>query len=123
MISILSIVAVHGLGGHREKTWTHADTNMLWLRDFLPSDLQDLIKARVMSFGYDATTAFSQAVTNIDMVAEALLAETHSQRRRSVGGTAKPIIFICHSLGGIIVKKAGLYEPHGLRRMLIQNRH
>ena len=46
-----SIVAVHGLNGHREKTWTVNGVN--WLRDFLPLDISN---ARIYSWGYDANT-------------------------------------------------------------------
>jgi hypothetical protein len=49
---LFSIVAVHGLNGHREKTWT-ADNNVLWLRDLLPKHLPN---ARILSWGYDANT-------------------------------------------------------------------
>ncbi|MCJ1268052.1 hypothetical protein MMC22_007938, partial [Lobaria immixta] len=48
---LLDIVAVHGLNGHREKTWTVNDVN--WLRDLLPLDIP---KARILSWGYDART-------------------------------------------------------------------
>lgn len=104
----------------RENTWTDLHSGNLWLRDFLPSDLPT---ARVMSFGYNATTLFSQVVTNIDNMVEALLAATHV-RRRSTNGTAKPIIFICHSLGGIIVKKASILRSRMecQSRMLIPSR-
>lgn len=44
-------MAVHGLNGHRENTWTVSDVN--WLRDLLPSDIPN---ARIMSWGYDANT-------------------------------------------------------------------
>lgn len=44
-------MAVHGLGGHREKTWTVDSIN--WLRDLLPSDIPN---ARILSWGYDANT-------------------------------------------------------------------
>lgn len=46
-----SIVAVHGLNGHREKTWTVDTVN--WLRDLLPSDVPH---ARILSWGYNAST-------------------------------------------------------------------
>ncbi|KAF2189336.1 hypothetical protein K469DRAFT_562923, partial [Zopfia rhizophila CBS 207.26] len=45
------IVAVHGLNGHREKTWT-ASNGVNWLRD-LP---QDLPNAPMYTWGYDADT-------------------------------------------------------------------
>ncbi|SLM34902.1 P-loop containing nucleoside triphosphate hydrolase [Lasallia pustulata] len=47
----LDIVAVHGLNGHHEKTWTTNNVN--WLRDLLPSDIPN---ARILSWGYDANT-------------------------------------------------------------------
>src|SRR5277367_1778039 len=47
-----SIVAIHGLNGHRDKTWT-AVNGVHWLRDLLPSDLPH---ARILCWGYDANT-------------------------------------------------------------------
>ena len=44
-------MAVHGLNGHREKTWTVNNVN--WLCDLLPSEVPN---ARIMSWGYDANT-------------------------------------------------------------------
>ena len=54
-----SIVAIHGLDGHREKTWTAAN-DTLWLRDLLPADLPN---ARVLSYGYDADTRSNECVS------------------------------------------------------------
>ena len=47
-----SIVAVHGLDGHHENTWT-ADNGVLWLKTLLSEDLP---KARVYTYGYDSRT-------------------------------------------------------------------
>jgi hypothetical protein len=44
---------VHGLNGHREKSWTDSESKVLWLRDLLPLQLPN---ARVLTFGYDADT-------------------------------------------------------------------
>ena len=54
-----SIIAVHGLNGDAYRTWTYKgkkdeEEGMLWLRDFLPCDIQD---ARVFSYGYDSRPA------------------------------------------------------------------
>jgi hypothetical protein len=49
---LLSIVAVHGLNGHRDETWTAANGKH-WLRDLLPNDLPH---ARIFCWGYDANT-------------------------------------------------------------------
>ena len=56
-----------------------------------------------MSFGYDAETAFSQSIADISDVAASLLTRLENERRPHEHN--RPIIFISHSLGGIIVKK------------------
>lgn len=99
----IDVVAVHGLQGDAFKTWEH-DNGSLWLRDFLPADIRT---ARIMTFGYDSTVAFSKSVARIEDKALELL--NHLSAKRSPGtpgGSSKPIVFICHSLGGIVVKKA-----------------
>jgi hypothetical protein len=52
-----SIVAIHGLNGHREETWTATNKGekVNWLRDsqMLPNVIPNL---RIMSWGYDANT-------------------------------------------------------------------
>jgi hypothetical protein len=94
-----SIVAVHGLGGGWDTTWTD-ENGKLWLRDFLPLDLP---RARIMSYGYNAHTGFSKAVTDISDVAISLLDRLDYERPSPQH--KRPVIFISHSLGGIIVKK------------------
>ncbi|MCJ1309721.1 hypothetical protein MMC25_003381 [Agyrium rufum] len=96
----VDVVAVHGLQGDAYETWEH-DNGSLWLRDFLP---QDLPLARIMTFGYDSTVAFSKSVAKIEDKALGLLNRISSKRLND--GSPKPIVFICHSLGGILVKKA-----------------
>ncbi|KAG8846889.1 hypothetical protein FRB91_000370 [Serendipita sp. 411] len=97
----IDIVAIHGLDGHREQSWT-AEDGTLWLRDLLPNDLPN---ARILSYGYDADTRSSTQTSThtIFRHAEAFF-ERLSQRRHM--HPRRPIIFIAHSLGGIILKKA-----------------
>lgn len=54
-----SVVAIHGLNGHRERTWTAAN-GKLWLRDLLP---QRLPRARIMAWGYDSNTHSSSLIS------------------------------------------------------------
>jgi hypothetical protein len=56
---IQSIVGVHGLNGHREKTWTSKD-DVNWLKDLLPKTIPN---ARIFSWGYDANTHSKSHVT------------------------------------------------------------
>lgn len=98
---VFSIVAVHGLGGDAFNTWT-ASNGKLWLRDFLPKQIPT---ARIMTFGYDSSWFLSKSVMGIPDFASDLLFRLKSHRR-TIQQQSRPIVFICHSLGGIIVKKA-----------------
>ena len=72
----VDIVAVHGLGGHPYKTWTHED-GTLWLRDIAP---QQLPGARIYTFGYDSAFAFSQGTGNVRDFARSLLEAIRLER-------------------------------------------
>ncbi|KAF2670106.1 hypothetical protein BT63DRAFT_412865 [Microthyrium microscopicum] len=97
----IDIVAVHGLNGHRDRTWTVDDCN--WLRDYLVLDIPNI---RVFSWGYDANT-HGDTVSCQYLYDHARQLVSDLTRRRQVTKTLKrPIIFIAHSLGGIIVKSA-----------------
>jgi hypothetical protein len=65
-----SIVAVHGLYGDPFETWTEETSGMLWLRDFLPSQVPN---TRIMSYGYDSFVAFSRSEIELGDVAADLL--------------------------------------------------
>ncbi|KAL8846162.1 MAG: hypothetical protein Q9221_008730 [Calogaya cf. arnoldii] len=92
-------------GGDWDGTWT-GEANKNWLRDFLPQQLQhEGIAARILSFGYDSRTAFAKAVVDIEDVADMLLDRIEGIRD-SNQEQSRPLIFIAHSLGGIVVKKA-----------------
>ena len=57
-----------------------------------------------MSFGYNSSTAFSKSTADIDDTAADLLNRLNDERI-SEAEQERPIIFIAHSLGGIVVKK------------------
>ena len=49
-----SIVFVHGLRGHREKTWTKNE--VMWPKDLLAADIE---QSRIMSYGHDSGVVHS----------------------------------------------------------------
>lgn len=103
----IDIVAVHGLGGHFENTWTWnpadspGEKPCNWLKDLLPSEFPN---ARILSFGYNSAVALSKSIADISMFGEMLLTRTLMERMKPWQRN-RPIIFVGHSLGGIVIKK------------------
>jgi hypothetical protein len=79
---MVSIVAIHGPGGHAYKTWTDEATKILWLRDLLP---QQIPNARVITFGYPTESTFSAT-----QYALSLLEDLNSLRR-----STKVVFSVC----------------------------
>ncbi|KFY29271.1 hypothetical protein V493_02446 [Pseudogymnoascus sp. VKM F-4281 (FW-2241)] len=112
------IIFVHGLGGTALRTWS-------WKRDvanFWPAwlaDEEELSTFRIFSFGYNSN--FKGAATNLNTIdfAKDLLfslltfsggVRDRIEDRMSIG--SKPIIFVAHSMGGLVVKKAYVLGKH-----------
>ncbi|KAI6085949.1 hypothetical protein F4821DRAFT_141851 [Hypoxylon rubiginosum] len=103
----LDIVAIHGLNGHRDKTWT-ADNGIHWLRDLLRVDLPNV---RILTWGYDANTHASDRMSCQYLYDHALeLVADLTRKRTLTNSTERPIIFVAHSLGGIVVKSALIHS-------------
>ena len=76
-------------------------------REFLTPEYS-LVTTRIMSYGYDSSTAFSKSVADIEDHATILL-DALNLERLIPSESKRPIMFIAHSLGGINLKKAS-YE-------------
>ena len=76
MLTCYSIVAVHGLGGDAHNTW--AEDGSIWLRDYLPHQIN---RARVMSYGYNSLVAFTKSIATIDEFATDLLNRLEDERQ------------------------------------------
>ncbi|KAF8236873.1 hypothetical protein L208DRAFT_1250112, partial [Tricholoma matsutake] len=99
------IVLVHGLRGHRTKTWTK--DNVCWPRDLLSKE-ETLSHIRVLTFGYDANVVSLTTPASLNSLLEHsvnLLNELARERKQGAPGR-NSTIFVAHSLGGLIVKDA-----------------
>ncbi|KAF0317581.1 ankyrin repeat protein [Colletotrichum asianum] len=112
------IVAIHGLNGHYLKTWTDEKTGTNWLKSFIP---QIVPVARVMSFWYNSTVQFSKSTSDIDVFSDQLL-EGLLAERESIEEQDRPLIFICHSLGGLVFKQAYLKALDSDEHMFLAKR-
>ena len=109
----LDIVLIHGLGGSSHSTWSkNHDPNYFWPHLWLPSE-PAIGSARILSFGYDADwkSTSSRTVLNITDFAKELLfamkfTKDENRDLEDLGLGDVPIIFIVHSMGGLVVKKA-----------------
>ncbi|KAF2802525.1 uncharacterized protein BDZ99DRAFT_206273 [Mytilinidion resinicola] len=99
------VIFVHGLNGNAFSTWQSGD--VLWPRDLLPRDIPN---ARIYSFGYEVPIWSLSKPTPADTIAENLLAEV-AKIRSDDTHFDRPLIWIAHSLGGLIVKGVGTYYP------------
>ncbi|KAI3342290.1 ankyrin [Ustulina deusta] len=102
IVACLDVVVIHGFFGTQRVPWENPGSgSSVWLADKRPRSFR-----RVMSFGYDASVLLSGINTQkcIRRLATRLLDSLMNARRES--NKKRPMLFLAHDLGGIIVKDA-----------------
>ncbi|KAH0536662.1 hypothetical protein FGG08_006488 [Glutinoglossum americanum] len=130
--AVVDIVFAHGLTGHPEQTWRctgalSIDQHSLgdagsitrgssWPELLLPAIIP---QARILTFGYDADIAhFSEPAGQNSIRDHAADLVAHlAAKRDHIESPNRPIIFVVHSLGGLVCEDALLLsknsaEPH-----------
>lgn len=108
---VADLVFLHGFGGGSWQTWCDTTTNdSFWPRDWLPFE-PNLGSARILTFGYNShlATNDTDALFGVVDIAKDLLARLKfgaGRESRPLDIGQCPLIFIGHSLGGLIAKKA-----------------
>ena len=94
------VILVHGISGDQEGTWRCGANQDEYWPEWLNEDLPAVL---VRTLGYDAPISAwsgSNSALPLTELATACLAELQA---KDVG--ERPIVFICHSLGGLVVKQ------------------
>lgn len=131
----LDIILIHGLRGHPFETWrtdtatsASANRNSVWPEEFLLPDLAaHNIQARVLTLGYEAgMVSWSSPWPSLSLPERAKLMLDALQSAKVDLMSAEleestPIVFITHSLGGLLVKEmllqAACQCPHSAKNV------
>lgn len=115
----VDIVFVHGLTGNAYSTWLHKETGIHWPSQLLGQDVPD---SRILSFGYDADVVNllgggPASNSRLSNHAESLVGKLVRERERS-GTETRKIIFVAHSLGGLVTEQALTHSRNSAERHL-----
>ena len=118
---LYSIIAVHGLAANPAYTWVKkipnddSDNNgstkvgrlneeglreILWLKHLLPAVLPN---ARILKYNYDSTYLKDAPKESLRSIASRLIHLIHDLRKQDLSARKRPIIFIGHSFGGVVI--------------------
>ncbi|KAI3420359.1 hypothetical protein GPALN_003660 [Globodera pallida] len=100
----IDIVLVHGLRGSAFRTWRQKEvpnqkTTLFWPKDWLPIDVNEPI--RVIAVDY--SSRFFKLNKSMETISARAQRFNEEFRRNGIG--ERPVVFICHSLGGLLVKQ------------------
>ena len=95
--SCVDVVFIHGLTGDSKKTWSNGELNGFWPA-WLQSDVEEIA---VYSLGYPAHLLRKPFHGEMDIYERS---KNVLEQLADFGIGNKPIVFVSHSLGGILVK-------------------
>ncbi|KAI0450502.1 hypothetical protein F5B21DRAFT_508143 [Xylaria acuta] len=105
----VDLVFVHGLHEPGRDAWIDPASGVMWMRDLFP---HDKYKARLLLYEYDADRLIAPGGPDVNGVFdEAVSLANHLIANREMQqADQRPIIFVCHEFGGLLVKRALAYS-------------
>lgn len=99
----VDICFVHGLTGNLYSTWTADGQSEAWPKTLLAPELKS---ARILTFGYDAYVLGETVASKNRLIDHAtdLITDLTNKRARKKAST-RALIFVAHSLGGLVCKR------------------
>ncbi|CAP86703.1 Protein SERAC1 [Penicillium chrysogenum] len=106
------ICFIHGLTGDRRTTWTAPKSTWTankqpapWPQELFPAEITT--RARILTYGYDAYVLRKSVASSNRLRDHATnLLNNLTTDRASCNASSRPLIFIAHSLGGLVCKMA-----------------
>ncbi|RYP81120.1 hypothetical protein DL769_002129 [Monosporascus sp. CRB-8-3] len=108
--ALADIVFVHGLGGSSRLSWCmRHDLDLYWPLKWLPND-PDTQQTRIFTFGYNADFRSSSQSANLGIsdFSKTLLFDMlygTDQDGKPFNFGQRPVVFVTHSMGGLVFKK------------------
>ena len=122
-----SCIAISGLASHPFGSWQPRgpDKSFMWVRDVLPKSLPGV---RAIIYGYDSGLIGSKSFQTVSDIAQTLIFQLKSggwNLPSSHTSASKPIIFLAHSLGGLVLKHAVVHmaDRESSVSNILQNLH
>jgi len=122
-----SCIAISGLASHPFGSWQPRgpDKSFMWVRDVLPKSLPGV---RAIIYGYDSGLVGSKSFQTVSDIAQTLIFQLKSggwNLPSSHTSASKPIIFLAHSLGGLVLKHAVVHmaDRESSVSNILQNLH
>lgn len=100
---------IHGLTGKRSKTWTAPGATEPWPKTLLQPSMPE---ARLITFGYDADVLKFAKPAGQNTVRDngKNLMDDLTGLRYKTKTLTRPMIFVVHSLGGLVIKSVRKFQ-------------
>ncbi|KAK4455447.1 tetratricopeptide-like helical [Podospora aff. communis PSN243] len=99
---IVDVFAIHGLGSNPRSAWRYVGngTEVYWLQDLLPQQ-EGFENLRIIMINHQTRWDSNSPEADFDVFAKMMLDEIEHLHHKN-----RPIIFIAHSFGGLLLKRS-----------------